>query len=465
MVSLITAEAAKDRLHRAQEFAVIDVREAGQFGEGHLLFAAPCAYSRLELEFPRLVPRISTEVILVDDGDGVAERAAQRLEGLGYASISILDGGVAAWEAAGFSLFKGVNVPSKLLGELAEHHFQPQRLSANELANWKAAGKSFHFFDTRPPAEHEKMRVPGARCLPNGELAHRLAAAVPDETATILLTCAGRTRGLIGAASLMVAGFNNPVFALENGTQGWTLAGFDLERGNTAQPFPDLDSMTFSASQKRAERVMADDDIPAIDAAGLAAFLEDQTRTTHVLDVRSEAEASADPIAVARHALSGQLIQSTDQWIGTRRSRVVLIDDAGLRAALAAYWLKRMGYEPYVHRLSPATYDLKSTATVQLSCDVDCIAPQDAVAALKGEGELFAGFTLINCFSPEACGRRDLVHTSETDTRSIDRGTACRVVCRQPGNRSHGSKGFARGRCRECLPDTGWCWGLAARRP
>ncbi len=78
------------------------------------------------------------------------------------------------------------------------------------------------------------MTVPGARCCPNAELAHRLNLLVPDPGTPIVVNCAGRTRSIIGAQSLIAAGAPNPVFALENGTQGWELAGMDLEWGADA---------------------------------------------------------------------------------------------------------------------------------------------------------------------------------------------------------------------------------------
>ena len=361
MAKHITPAEAKRQIHQPSEIAVVDVREAGEFGEGHLLFAVPCPYSRLEIDFPRLVPRRATRTILVDGGDGVGERAANRLECLGYSDVAVIDGGLAAWTAAGFGIFKGVNVPSKLLGELAEHVYAPQRIDAGTLSAWKAEGKRFLFFDTRPPAEHAKMRVPGAVCLPNGELAHRWAAAVPDETTPVLLTCAGRTRGLIGAAGLAAVGVNNPVYALENGTQGWALAGYALERSNAPAPYPELDAGGQNASAERANALCENDDIEVIDAGRVGQLLGDETRTTHVLDVRSAGEVQANPIPAARHALGVQLIQSTDQWVGTRRSRIVLVDDTGLRASLAAFWLKRLGYEVYVHRIDQDTYGINDT--------------------------------------------------------------------------------------------------------
>src|SRR3546814_5249524 len=117
---------------------------------------------------------------------------------------------------------------SKTLGELAEHAWHPRTIDAPTLKRWQDESRAFRFFDARPPAEYAKMRVPGAVCLPNGELAHRFAAAVEDPAEPVVVTCAGRTRSIVGVLGLRLAGIEAPVFALENGTQGWQLAGFTL---------------------------------------------------------------------------------------------------------------------------------------------------------------------------------------------------------------------------------------------
>src|SRR5689334_3686355 len=118
----------KSMLHDGEELALLDVREPGEFGESHLLFATPLPYSRLELDVVTLVPRRSTRIVLCDDGtSGVAQRAAKRLQALGYGALHILEGGTGGWAAAGFTLFAGVNVPSKLFGELVEHEYHTPR--------------------------------------------------------------------------------------------------------------------------------------------------------------------------------------------------------------------------------------------------------------------------------------------------------------------------------------------------
>ncbi len=340
--------ALKARLAEGRELALLDVREDGEFGEGHALFAVPCPFSRLELLVVDLVPRRTVPVVLMDGGDGVGRRAAVLLETMGYTDVAVVEGGVPAWVRAGYTAFQGVNVPSKVLGELLEAARHPPTIDAATLATWRNEGRPFHLFDARPPAEYAKMRVPGARCLPNGELAHRFAAAVDDPAVPVVVTCAGRTRGILGILGLRLAGIQNPVFALENGTQGWALAGFPLERGNRAEPFPVLDAAAFAGSAARAEALARTADVPWIGLDELARLVEDATRTLYLVDVRSEPEALADPVPGAVWAPGGQLVQATDRWLGVRHARVVLVDDTGLRATLAAVWLRQLGFAPVV---------------------------------------------------------------------------------------------------------------------
>jgi rhodanese-related sulfurtransferase len=348
MIRAIEAAQAKALVHGPGEVAFLDVREAGQFGEGHPLFAAPLPYSRLELDAPALVPNPAVPVLLVDGGDGEADRAARRLVALGYQDIRILAGGTPAWAQAGFTLFKGVNLPGKTLGELAETAWHPPMVTAETLQAWRQAGRPFSFFDVRPPAEHAKMRVPGARCLPNGELPHRLPAAVSDPAAPVVVTCAGRTRGIVGVLGLKLAGFEGELYALENGTQGWALAGYALERGNEAEPFPQLDAASRRLSGERARALAARWSLTWLDAEGLRELAADESRSLYLLDVRDAAESAAEPIPGAVHAPAGQLVQAVDQWVAIRRARLVLADDTGLRAAIAAFWLRQLGFETFI---------------------------------------------------------------------------------------------------------------------
>lgn len=379
---------ARRRLHDGGEIALLDIREAGQFGEAHPLFATPCPYSRLEILAPRLVPRRTAPVLLLDAGDGVAESASKRLEALGYTDVSIIAGGMPAWAAAGFPVYKGVNVPSKTLGELAEQIWHPSMITPKQLAVWKAEGRDFRFFDARPAEEYAKMRVPGAACLPNGELAHRLPAAADPET-PVVITCAGRTRGIIGAIGVRLAGHTGPVLALENGTQGWALAGETLERGNRATDFPALSPADAERTRTAAQSLIERFGIETVDAAGIDGLLSDDGTTTYLLDVRSAAEAAADPIPGAVLALSGQLVQATDQWVAVRHARLVLLDDLGLRAALAAFWLRQLGYRPHVAIIDNAMRGRDAAEMPEQPTTLPSIAPGEALWWVAEDAAVF----------------------------------------------------------------------------
>jgi len=385
----VTAEEAKALVHDGAEIAFLDLREAGEFGEGHPLFAIPCPYSNLETRIAALVPRRSARVLLIDGGDGVAARAAAALEELGYDTVMAVAGGTPGWTAAGFTLFQGVNVPSKTLGELAEHAWHPQTVDAPTLKRWQDEGRAFRFFDARPPAEYAKMRVPGAVCLPNGELAHRFDAAVADPEVPVVVTCAGRTRGIVGVLGLRLAGVERPIFALENGTQGWQLAGFSLERGNRAEPYPTLGKAAADTTRARADALLARHGIAVAGRKEIEAWRGDATRTTYFFDLRTPEEIAADPAPAFAAALSGQLVQATDQWVGVRHARLVLLDDLGLRAGIAAYWLRQLGYEVAVARLDDDLRTLPLQGESPASPEVKARTAAEALAAVAaGRGKL-----------------------------------------------------------------------------
>jgi rhodanese-related sulfurtransferase len=168
MTAHIDARTLKGRLSEAGELALLDVREHGQYGEGHPFFAVPLPYSRFELGLPSLVPNPAVELVLCDGGDGVAVRAARRAEALGYANVRALAGGTEAWTLAGFRLFAGVNVPSKTFGELVEHARHTPRITAKALQRLREAGENCVIVDGRPFAEYQKMSIPGGSAARTG---------------------------------------------------------------------------------------------------------------------------------------------------------------------------------------------------------------------------------------------------------------------------------------------------------
>src|ERR1044071_5502049 len=132
-VKRLGADELKRQLHDGGEIALLDAREEGIFHARHLLLASCVPLSRLELLVDDLVPRRATRVVWCDDGNGSALRAARRMIGFGYTDVSVLDGGIAGWKAAGFRLYSGVHVPSKAFAEVVEHEAGTPWISAPDL--------------------------------------------------------------------------------------------------------------------------------------------------------------------------------------------------------------------------------------------------------------------------------------------------------------------------------------------
>jgi rhodanese-related sulfurtransferase len=326
------------------ELALIDVREELIFSQSHLLLARSAPLSRLELRFPALVPRKSTRIVLVDDADGLAERAAVVLASAGYTDLSVLAGGVSAWAAAGLELFSGVNVPSKAFGEVVEHASRTPGIAAEELDRLLHAGADLVVLDSRPFDEYRRVSIPTAINVPGAELVLRVRDIAPRPQTLVVVNCAGRTRSIIGAQSLINAGVPNRVVALRNGTMGWSLAGLSCESGSSRRA-PAVSPAGLAWAKAAAAAVARRCGVACIDRAMLERWQRDETRTTYLFDVRDPAEYAAGHVPGAVSAPGGQLVQATDQFVGTLRARFVLVDDAEVRAMMTASWLRQMGWK------------------------------------------------------------------------------------------------------------------------
>ena len=339
----VSERALKAMLADGEELALVDLREELIFSQGHLLFARSMPLSRLELNFARLVPRPGTRIVLCDDGDGLVEAAAEILSRAGYSKVQALDGGVPAWAKAGFELFSGVNVPSKAFGEFVEHASATPSISPEELQRFLREGRDIVVLDSRPFDEYQRVSIPSAVNVPGAELVLRIRDLAPSPETMVVVNCAGRTRSIIGAQSLINAGVPNKVVALRNGTMGWSLAGFACDSGKTARA-PDVSGGGLAWAKTAAERVARRFAIARIDAATLERWRADATRTLYVFDVRDPREYAAGHVPDALSAPGGQLVQATDQYVGTLGSRIVLVDPAEVRAVMTASWLRQMGW-------------------------------------------------------------------------------------------------------------------------
>lgn len=382
-MNYILAQEVKSLLTDGGEVAFLDIREHGQYGEGHPFFSVNLSYSQIESLAPKLMPCLKVRCILMDDGDGVAERAATALSQLGYSDVSILSGGAPAWATAGYTLFKGVNLPSKTFGEMVEHHFQTPHISAEELNRKIHDGSDLIILDGRSGPEYRKMTIPTARSCPNAELGYRLSTLCRNPETPVVVNCAGRTRSIIGAQTLALLNIPNPVFALENGTQGWRLAGFDLVHGKAPAPLPKPDKQEWDNGRALAEELGDNYGLQRVNNATAQEWLLDSTQSTYLFDVRSEEEFAEGHAANARSAPGGQLVQATDEHLAVRNARIILSCDNGLRSATTAIWLAGMGHNVWLLDIDTPFNDVTAPAneTAEIINQISIVDLKDKIQA------------------------------------------------------------------------------------
>lgn len=343
------AHEVKKILSSKDEWAFLDIRETAEYGGGHPFFVSHVPYSILEARVALYVPCKKTKLILMDGGNGVSENAAKHLEDLGYSDVIILKWGVSAWKDAGYALYEGISAPSKSFGEVVEHELGTVSITAEQLkARMDKGDDNFIILDGRTPDEFNRMTIPTSTSCPNAELSlrYKVMLARPDQD--IIINCAGRTRSLVGAETLRRLGVPNKVYALENGTMGWKLAGFELEYGAKRSYPNEVDDNIVKEAEQRAEKLIKEYNIPVVTMDDVNQWKQETDKTTFQYDIRTREEYEAGHVNGFRHVPGGQLIQATDQWFATRNGRIVLYDNFKIRAVMTAIWLKGMGHDAYL---------------------------------------------------------------------------------------------------------------------
>ncbi len=350
---MTTPSALYQRLQRARaaerpqdELALIDVREPGEFKQGHLLLASNAPLSRLEWLAPLLLPRRDVPIVVcAEDGADPRVLWAQRaLQGWGYQAVHTLDGTLADCERAGFVLFTGFNVPSKAFGEWLEQQRETPQIAPDELATQRSSANPPLIFDCRPIDEHQQGTLPDAIHAPGVELASRVAEHITNADQAIVVHCAGRTRGIIAAQSLIDLGLPNPIATLRNGLMGWEMAGQKVEtpsaaaeghpgRPREAGPIRGRSPQAIALAQRTGAQPCTPDDATL-----------PRGRTVYGFTVGTAEEAQTYTPPGFRHVPGGQLLQSLDDHAAVQGSRLIIHAHDPQRAALVAAYLAEMGW-------------------------------------------------------------------------------------------------------------------------
>lgn len=178
---------------------VLDTRPATAFTEG---FIPGSVFVGLDGRFAewaaKLIPLHQPLVLVTEPGK--EEESLTRLSRVGMDNIlGYLEGGIAAWQAAGKPLDLIIDV------------------EADELAMDIPHDDRLEVLDVRQPGEYENGHVKGANNLPLSEFTDILKLAMVDTDANLYVHCAGGYRSVIACSLLKRQGIHN----LRNVLGGW----------------------------------------------------------------------------------------------------------------------------------------------------------------------------------------------------------------------------------------------------
>jgi len=89
-----------------QDALVLDVRDAGDYGAGHILGAKNVPLPRIDDGGGEFAKRKDRPVIVYDDGGDRSAKAAAALKRQGFTQVANLSGGLGAWRQAGLPVEK-----------------------------------------------------------------------------------------------------------------------------------------------------------------------------------------------------------------------------------------------------------------------------------------------------------------------------------------------------------------------
>ena len=347
MANIISAKDLNELLQGKSKFALIDVREAGEYNSSHIPDSSLISRKELEFRMDVSAPVKGEKIIVCDDDGRRATLAAATLESMGFTNVLVLDRGVNQWTTEGFPTEWGSNVISKDFGERMEVEYHVPEIEATELHERIERGDKLVILDTRTPEEYQRFCIPGGRSVPGGELALRVTDITKDldPDTTVIVNCAGRTRSVIGTRVLQRMGMTN-IFGLKNGTSGWLLAGYDLETGGDRLDLPQPSPEGLAVAETYAARLAEEDGVRYLDVDTVHKMLDERDKKTcYFVDVRTTEEYAIGHIPGFRWFPGGQVVQRSDDVLVVKNCPVVFSCDGHARATFIASWYRQFGFE------------------------------------------------------------------------------------------------------------------------
>ena len=195
----------------AQGSVILDVRDANDFGAGHIPGALNIGLGGQFASWAGSLIPMTSPILIVADNDERIEEAQLRLARVGLENVQgYLAGGMNAWQEAGLE------------------RAAVQQITVAELKELTDTRSDLQLIDVRRPGEHDSGHAPRAISAPLATLREVLPHLNLNPKTQTAVICAGGYRSSAGTSILQQLGFND-LLNVTGGTKAWIDAGYEIE--------------------------------------------------------------------------------------------------------------------------------------------------------------------------------------------------------------------------------------------
>ena len=321
--------------NNTKNISFLDIRKRKEYVYGFAFGSVNCPFSKFKYLIKELVPDINTTLILIGVKNINQKNQIQKmLKKLKYHRSFIIKGDYKIWKKYKFPLWAGEYTFSKAFGEWIEITSTIKNLYAKELYKIHNQNHNYLQIDARPKKEFEKFSLPQSVQCSGGELPCYINNT-ENLRKNYIVHCAGRTRSIIAYQTLKDFNFKNKKYVLNGGKQNWVLNGFDRKFKNQSKITST--KINYKDDLKLANSVAKKFNIPS------TRIMNKQTNSYN-FQINSEIK-NFKKIPGWKQVNATTLIQSTDKFISSTNTKVLIFSNIPSSAVFTVIWLRRMGYQ------------------------------------------------------------------------------------------------------------------------
>ena len=321
--------------NNTKNISFLDIRERKEYVHGFAFGSVNCPFSKFKYLIKELVPDVNTTLILIGIKNINQKTRIQKiLKKLKYRRSFIIKGDYKIWKKNKFPLWAGEYTFSKAFGEWIEITSNIKNLYAKELYKIHKKNHNYLQIDARPKKEFEKFSLPQSVQCSGGELPCYINNT-ENLRKNYIVHCAGRTRSIIAYQTLKDFNFKNKKYVLNGGTQNWVLNGFDRKFKNQSK----ITSIKINYKNdfKLANSIAKKFKIPSTQ-------IMNKEINCYNFQINSEIK-NFKKIPGWKQVNATTLIQSTDKFISSTNTKILIFSNIPSSAVFTVIWLRRMGYQ------------------------------------------------------------------------------------------------------------------------